>query len=124
MGGVDLINSVMALYRTIVRSKNIIIEIFSLDGPYVCQCLLYRQDATEEDNMPFLDFKIDVQDLLKANKSSGSQVNKIARPKSLSLETEYKSKCKRRPAAPIPTSNVRLDEVGHFAEFSEKKGRT
>lgn len=126
MGGVDLVDSVMALYRTTVRSKKYYHRIFfhMMDLMCVNAWFLYRRDATEADNMPFLDFKIGVvQGLLKANKSLTPKHNKIGRPKSSSLESQHSAKCKRGPAAPIPTSDVRLDEVGHFAEFSEKKGR-
>jgi len=90
----------------------------------VCQCLVpLSTKCYRRRQHAIFRFQDVVQGLLKANKSFDSQVNKIGRSKSSSSETEYKSKCKRGPAAPIPTSDVRLDEVGHFAEFSEKKGK-
>jgi len=72
MGGVDLINSVMTLYRTTVRSKKYYHRILFhlMDLMCVNVWFLYRRNVTEEDNMPFLDFEIGVvQVLLKANKS-------------------------------------------------------
>jgi hypothetical protein len=79
MGGVDLVDSVMALYRTTVRSKKYYHKIFFhlLVLMYVNAWFLYCRDATGEDQISFLNFKIGiVQGLLKADKTSTTVIHK------------------------------------------------
>ncbi|KAF2904705.1 hypothetical protein ILUMI_01469 [Ignelater luminosus] len=46
---------------------------------------------------------------------------KSGRPSEVSINAMYKDKQKTGPAAAIPIEDVRLDKIGHFFEFSEKK---
>jgi hypothetical protein len=47
---------------------------------------------------------------------------KVGRPSILSLKDQHKEKSKNRPAAPLPTLDVPLDQSGHQSSFDEKDG--
>jgi hypothetical protein len=64
-----------------------------------------------------------MQGLIKAKEPISITSRKAGRPSTSSLENQNKDKCKKVPAAAIPTSEVWLDQTGHLPSFEGKKGR-
>jgi hypothetical protein len=63
---------------------------------YVNAWFLYCRDATEEDQISFLNFSIGiVQGFLKADKTSTTVIHEAERPSTSSLEKRYKEKCNK-----------------------------
>ena len=127
MGGVDLLDSLLALYRIPVRSKKWYHRLIFhfIDLLLVQSWLLYRQDAdangvVRKNQLPLLQFKIEVADsLILENKK---KVAKRGRP-SQGIEAEHAAKKTHGPTAPIPSTAVRADDTGYWSVFSEKRGR-
>lgn len=123
MGGVDLLDSLLALYRIPVRSKKYYHKMLfhMLDCAVVQAWLIYRLDAGD-DRLALLDFKLSVaESLLREGKTATS---KRGRP-SMEVETQLLAKKQRAraPLAPLPVKSVRTDSVGHWPRFADKKGR-
>lgn len=71
--------------------------------------------------LPLAEFKMDLAtSLCKAGKK---QLKKRGRPSNGSVEQGIEMKKKRGPSAPTPTQDVRLDEVGHWVFWSQKRQR-
>ena len=128
MGGVDLLDSLLALYRIPVRSKKWYHRLIFhfLDVLLVQSWLLYRRDADasgvpRKSQLPLLQFKIEVADSLVLE-GKAKTAAKRGRP-SLNVAAEHALKQKRGPTAPIPSTSVRADDTGHWPAFSEKRGR-
>ncbi|XP_040072076.1 piggyBac transposable element-derived protein 3-like [Ixodes scapularis] len=129
MGGVDLLDSLISLYRAHLRSKKWYFRIFLhiLDLTAVNAWLLYRRNAeTTSDQptrklMPLAEFKVDLAtSLCKAGKN---QLKKRGRPSNESVEQGIQLKKTRGPSAPCPPQDVRIDQVGHWALWSQKRQR-
>lgn len=117
MGGVDLLDSLISLYRAHLRSKKWYFRIFLhiLDLTAVNAWLLYRRNAeTTSDQptrklMPLAEFKVDLAtSLCKAGKN---QLKKRGRPSNESVEQGIQLKKTRGPSAPCPPQDVRIDQV-------------
>ena len=127
MGGVDLLDSMLALYRIPVRSKKWYHRLIFhfIDLLLVQSWLLYRRYAdangvVRKNQLPHLQFKIEVADsLILENKK---KVAKRGRP-SQGIEAEHAAKKTHGPTAPIRSTAVRADATGHWPVFSEKRGR-
>ncbi|XP_066941424.1 piggyBac transposable element-derived protein 2-like [Macrobrachium rosenbergii] len=127
MGGVDLLDSLLALYRIGLRSKKWYHKFLwhFLDVMLIQAWLLYIRDfdlsgAPKKDKLPLLKFKLEVSDcLLLKGKVPGP---KRGRP-SVSVDDLYRAKAKKGPTVKIPAKPIRTDMIGHFPEFAEKKGR-
>lgn len=126
MGGVDLLDSLLALYRICLRSKKWYHKLLwhFFDMMLIQAWLLYRRDFELTNapgkQLPLLKFKLEVADcLLLKDKECGT---KRGRP-SADVDELYKAKAKRGPTLKIPAKPVRTDMFGHFPEYREKKGR-
>lgn len=127
MGGVDLLDSLIALYRTKIRSKKwyhrIVFHFFDLT--VVQAWLLYRRDSdamgiSQKTQLSLLDFKVNVAlCLTQVNKGT---TKRKGRP-SQSLEVRIEEKRHKGPTAPLPPSSIRLDRFDHWPEMGAPKGR-
>ncbi|KAL3227604.1 hypothetical protein MRX96_024067 [Rhipicephalus microplus] len=117
MGGVDLLDSLISIYRPYLRSKRYYFRVFLhiLDLTAVNAWLLYKRNALSKRDeyaerlLPLADFKMDLAaSLCKAGKTV---VKKRGRPSNESIEQASKEKRKRGPTAPASTKDVRLDQV-------------
>ena len=127
MGGVDLLDSLLALYCIPVRSKKwyhrLLWHFFDLS--LVQSWLMYRREATAnnvpgKEQLSLLQFKLSVaQSLMSENKAKGM---KRGRP-SRDVDEGHRQKAARGPAAALPVTAVRIDGVAHWPVFATKKGR-
>nr|XP_050043543.2 piggyBac transposable element-derived protein 3-like [Dermacentor andersoni] len=129
MGGVDLLNSLISIYRPYLRLKRYYFRVFLhiLDLTTVNAWLLYKRnvmkkrDQYTERLLPLAEFKMDLAaSLCKAGKTA---LKKRGRPSNESVEQASDEKKKRGPSAPTPTQDVRLDQVGHWVLWSKKRQR-
>ncbi|XP_024153448.1 piggyBac transposable element-derived protein 2 isoform X2 [Oryzias melastigma] len=127
MGGVDLLDSLIALYRTKIRSKKWYHRLMFhfIDMTTVTAWLLYKRDCSstgmsKEEQIRLYTFKSYIGESLC--KSGKNLEHKRGRPSS-TIAGEYKEKRKRGPATPIPVPDVRLDATAHWMVMDEKKGR-
>ncbi|XP_049958238.1 piggyBac transposable element-derived protein 2-like [Schistocerca serialis cubense] len=125
---VDLLDSLIALYRIKIWSKKWYLRIVFhlLDLTVVNAWILYRRDCTEcnvrkLDQLSLLEFKVTVAACLCKQNKDGQK--KRGRPSSSSMETAIQLKKKTGSAAPLPEKEVRKDGIGHWPQFSEKRGR-
>ena len=118
MGGVDLADMLIPLYRTNIKSKRWYLKIIfhCIDICKVNGLLLYRRFA-DQTNLPkkkqnkLLKFTIDIAcGLTMSNKVSSTRP--VGRP-SKSLEHEPPSKRGCKASVPIPISDVRYDLLNH-----------
>ncbi|XP_050502828.1 piggyBac transposable element-derived protein 2-like [Diabrotica virgifera virgifera] len=107
MGGVDLMDSLMALYRTKIRSKKwylrIVFHIFFL--AVVNAWLLYRRDTQllgvrKDDELSLLDFKASIAACLC--QEGKERLEKRGRPSLSIIEQEIEQKRKRGLIATLP----------------------
>ncbi|XP_054462494.1 piggyBac transposable element-derived protein 3 [Anoplopoma fimbria] len=122
MGGVDLLDSLIALYRNKIRSKKWYhrIVFHMLDLTLVEAWLLYRRDCQsqipENARLPLLDFKIQVACCLcMENKVSNKRKG---RPSQVVL-----GKKKRGRHSFVPPDPVRRDNTDHWPLQANEKGR-
>ncbi|KAJ8409212.1 hypothetical protein AAFF_G00242330 [Aldrovandia affinis] len=127
MGGVDLLDSLIALYRNKIRSKKWYhrLVFHFLDMIIVTAWLLYRRDCEgtgmkKKKQMKLYTFKSHIAESLC--KSGKSLHRKRGRPSS-KITGQYEEKRRKGPAAPIPVPDVRLDATAHWMIMAEKKGR-
>ncbi|MGH0158816.1 UNVERIFIED_CONTAM: hypothetical protein FKN15_047671 [Acipenser sinensis] len=127
MGGVDLLDSLIALYRNKIKSKKWYhrLVFHFLDMIIVTSWLLYRRDCEgtgmrKKEQMKLYTFKSYIAEGLC--KSGKSLERKKGRPSS-TIAGEYEAKRRKGPAAPIPVPDVRLDATAHWMIMAEKKGR-
>ncbi|XP_059160673.1 piggyBac transposable element-derived protein 3-like [Physella acuta] len=126
MGGVDLLDSLVALYRNPIRSKKwymrIALHIFDL--AVVQSWLIYVQDCKaahipKSAQHSLLEFKREISFCLLNSNPVGKKRGRL----SLQVEAELAKKKKRGPTAPVPSLPVRTDNVGHFPLPVADKGR-
>nr|XP_037282361.1 piggyBac transposable element-derived protein 3-like [Rhipicephalus microplus] len=127
MGGVDLLDSLISIYRPYLRSKRYYFRVFLhiLDLTAVNAWLLYKRNALSKRDeyaerlLLLADFKMDLAaSLCKAGKTV---VKKRGRPSNESIEQA--SQEKKKSGATAPTKDVRLDQVGHWVLWSQKRQR-
>ena len=124
MGGVDLLDSLIALYRTKKWYHRLLFHL--LDMIAVTSWLLYRRDCVsngmkKKEQMRLYTFKSYVAEAL-CKSGKDMQQRKRGRPSS-SIAGDYEEKKRKGPAAPIPVSEVRLDATAHWMVMAEQKGR-
>uniref|UniRef100_UPI00358E218E piggyBac transposable element-derived protein 3-like n=1 Tax=Myxine glutinosa TaxID=7769 RepID=UPI00358E218E len=128
MGGVDLADMLMALYRIGIRPRRWYLRIlyYLIDLSLVNGWLLYRRHLNQKQQkyMPLLDFRAEVANaLIKVGKHADGSSRKRGRP---SLEDGSPP-----PTPPLPpqqrtvtpSADVRLDRLDHFPTHAEKRGR-
>ena len=124
MGGVDLLDSLIALYRTKIRSKKWYhrIVFHMLDFTPVYAWLLYPKNCIDcsikkKDQYSLLKFKTEVADCLcnerKVTRKRGSPSNNF----------DLAEKRLRASSTPVPAPPVRHDNTSHWPIWVEKKGR-
>ena len=130
MGGVDLADMLIALYRITVKTRRLYIKIFwhCIDICKVNAWILYRRHCAEQgipkkNQKSLLKFALELAEMLiLANKAapSGCNLGKSGRPpKRRSLEVS-ESKLGRKPVTPSPHDAVRTDQYGHWPVFRNK----
>ncbi|RXN16689.1 piggyBac transposable element-derived 2-like protein [Labeo rohita] len=113
MGGLDLLDSLIALYRTKIRSKKWYHRLFFhfLDKIVVTCWLLYKRhckcnNLSDAEVMRLYAFKSYIaQGLCK----SGKSLEKKRERPSGGISSDYETKKRQGPTAPIPIPDVRLD---------------
>ena len=130
MGGVDLADMLIALYRITVKTRRWYIKVFwhCIDICKVNASILYRRHCAEQgipkkNQKSLLKFVLELADMLiSVNKAAPSDHNlgKAGRPqKRKSLEVGD-SKLGRKPVTPSPYDAVRTDQYGHWPIFQDK----
>jgi hypothetical protein len=128
MGGVDLLDCLLSLYRIQIRSKKWYHKLIwhFLDMIIVQAWIIYCRDmkksnALKKDIFQLRVFKLKVaNDLMKAGKVMVK--NKRGRS-SKTVENLLIAKRKKGPVALVPEFSTRTDRIDHWPVFSEKKGR-
>lgn len=117
MGGVDLLDSLIALYHNKVRSKKWYHQLVFhfLDMIIVTTWLLYRRDCAgtgmeQKDQMKLYTFKSYIAEGLCM---CGKSLEKKRDCPSQSIAGVYEEKRKKGRTAPIPVQDVLLPEVPH-----------
>lgn len=131
MGGVDLADMLVALYRVRIGVKKSYkrLFLFGIDISAVNAWLLHRRHATQmgiATYPTFLQFRMDiVRSLLKAGKDAKPRGSKVGRPRRSDSLPNNEPVCKRGrvPVQPMPTPDIRFDNVGHFPVFLEKQAK-
>lgn len=127
MGGVDLCDMLLALYRISQRSVKYYMHIFyyCLGVSVANGWLFYRRHSEQKGierkhQLTLLKFKTQVANsLLHSGKSSAV---KRGRP-SLQEDELKQGKRGRHPSVPTPSADIRKDRVGHFPHFADKQQR-
>lgn len=131
MGGVDLADMLIALYRIAVKTHRWYIKVFwhCVDICKVNAWLLYRRDCNlleipKRKQQSLLQFSCQISEgLIKVNKAStnaGTPGRPRKRKSNDSATTDNRG---RKPVQPEPTSCSRLDQVGHWPVPEKKRGR-
>ena len=130
MGGVDLMNSLIGLYRNKIRSKKYYHRLLFhfLDMTVVNCWILYRRDCKDfgvppKNEMALFEFKQRIAECL-VKEGKCAEPKKVGRPSSSSIEADHLSKKRKGHATnPIPQKNIRLDSTGHWPLAKERRGR-
>ncbi|KAH9639642.1 hypothetical protein HF086_009095 [Spodoptera exigua] len=114
MGGVDLADMLISLYRTPLKSRRWYLGIFAqlLDMCINNAWLLYRRDNRPKISLK--DFRYDVYESLRA---SGRI---IEQPGDLVDIANVRKIQKPKPVTNRPVDSVRFDNLGHFPDIQEK----
>ena len=126
MGGVDLADMLIALYRSPMKTHQWYLKVLihCVDIWKVNSWLLYRRYANQlsipkRNQMTLLKFSSMIADgLLFEGKPVDRPVGRPPKRKSLENVTEGK---RRRVVTPTPSNCSRTDETGHWQVFRDKK---
>lgn len=129
MGGVDLADMLIALYRTKIKTRRWYLKVLfhCIDIAKVNAWILYRRHCDQraiprKKQMSLLQFSLEISHgLMKVGKSS--QKRSLGRPSNAKNSGERCEKRGRKPVAALPTRDVRHDNIHHWPEHSEKKSR-
>ena len=128
MGGVDLADMLIALYRIEVKTKRWFIKVFwhLVDICKVNGWLLYRRHSRQlglpgAKQKPFLQFCTEIATAL-INIKKAPQSSRLGRPKKRP-STEANSHGGKRAAEPTPINDIRYDQTGHWPLPSAYKKR-
>ena len=128
MGGVDLFDSLIGLYRIKLRSKKYYHRIFFhfLDLSVVTAWLSYRKDCDEmgisvNKGKTLMEFKLAISNALA--KEGQFVARRRGRPSTGVEITHDIKKARGHNTKPIPPKCVRRDHVDHLPIFKEKRGR-
>ena len=129
MGGVDRLDHIIALYRSWIRLRKFYHKIFFHFVDMMCATAWreYREDAAKlgcfaaaAAGISLLNFKTEIAEAFCKQGKTAWKRN--GRP-SCTVEQDFEAKRKRGPAKPILGESVRKDQVTHFPEFVQNKGR-
>ena len=132
MGGVDLVDMLIALYRCKVKTKrwHLLLIFHCVDIAKVNAWLLYRRFCNQlsipaKQQMPLLKFVSKLSNaLIKAGKL-GTNTARAGRPskrRSVGSDSEAPKKG-RAPVVALPTQDSRYDQCHHWPEHKEQKNR-
>ena len=129
MGGVDLLDALIGMYRIKLRSKKYYHRIFFhlVDMVVVNSWLIYRRDCNdlelpENKQLSLLEFKNSIS-LTLAKEGQVIYTKKRGR-KSISVEDALAAKkMKGHNTKSIPLKSVRHDNTDHFPIYKKKRGR-
>ena len=119
MGGVDLLDGRLSLYRIHIRSKKwydkLLYHFFAI--AVVQLWLLYLRDLMflsipEIEWMPLRSLKMSIANS-PLMKDKNQRERTPGRPSTSRLEKDLSAKKKRGPASPIPNKSIRLDSFAH-----------
>ena len=128
MGGVGLLDSLIGLYRTKIRSKKYYHRIFYhfLDVTVVTSWLLYEKDYEDFcvpkcKQLTLLQFKHCIAESLFRE---GKSVTAIKREWPSFVDKNYQiKKAKSTNSKPKPDKSIRHDNTDHFPIYKEKRGK-
>lgn len=112
MGGVDLTDMLIALYRTVLKGLSWYLPLVSqlLDICVTNSWILYRRNIGSEKIMS-----------LKKNRyyigKKLSLLHRTTKKHTENVEGPSPSKIIRAPVGPRPSTEIRSDQLGHFANF-------
>lgn len=121
MGGIDLNDQLVAIYRTDIGTKKYYLRVFQhlLDVCVVNAWLLYRRHCSQrvdEAHMTLLNFRMDVaSSLIKYGKHIAKR---RGRPSKAALAAETK---KPKVVQATPTTDVRYDGLSHWPETANRQ---
>ena len=126
MGGVDLADMLISLYRTTIKSKRWYLKIIfhCVDICKVNAWLLYRRHCNQRGilkrkQLTLLQFTSHISEhLIKFKANASIKVSNVGRPKR-SLSPPKKKEKRGRPA-PLPVSSVRMDSTCHWPIHGKK----
>lgn len=128
MGGVDLLDGLIAYYRIGIRSKKYYLRFFFhfMDMVLVNGWLLYRkhcecQKINKKDQIDLLEFRTQIAAALCYEGKSNEK--KRGRPSTDTVEAEITKKRHRGPTAEMPEFNCRKDKTGHWPVMYEGRQR-
>ena len=121
MGGVDLFDSLISLYRIKIRSKKWYLRIVFHLLHLICveAWLLYRRDCVKSGvtkEMPLLDFKSELAQCLTVAPIK----RKVGRRPSTDVEVQLEAKRHRGPTAAVPPPAIRLDQKSHWPTYAKR----
>ena len=133
MGGVDLADMLIALYRIKVKTRRWYQKIFwhCVDIAKVNAWLLYRRHSSQRgipkrQQLPLLKFSTAIAEgLISANKvQPQATAGRPGRPtKRKSCDVETRAKCGKTATVPMPNEVARFDQLGHWPEHQSNRGR-
>ena len=132
MGGVDLADMLIALYRCKVKTKRwyLVLIFHALDIAKVNAWLLYRRfcnqlGVSNRKHKSLLVFMCKLADALIHSNKPNSVPRPVGRPakRSLSLDNEVTPKRGRVPKSALPDPDSRFDLVGHWPEYRAEKNK-
>ena len=128
MGGADLLDSLIGLYKIKLRSKKYYHRIFFhlIDLTVVTAWLLYKRDCDgfgilKQKQKSLLDFRCCIAEAMSKENQDFSK--KRGRPSTAVEVVHQEKKARGHNTKPIPQASVRHDNVDHFPAYKEKRGR-
>lgn len=121
MGGVDLLDSIVGRYKIKMRSRKWYMRLFYhlIDITVINAWLLYRRNNQNKTVMKLADFRLEVASTLC--KIGPPTSSKRGRPSENQKNIDLK---RLKPnVTPVPTKDVRLDNIGHFPKWNETRLR-
>ena len=126
MGGVDLADMLISLYRTTIKTKRWYLKLLfhCVDIAKVNAWLIYRRHCDQmrvpkKSQLSLLKFTMSIASALTTARTVTRLVGRPSNRQSTDETTAPKRKC---PTS-IPVMDVRYDNIGHWPEFREKKNK-
>ena len=132
MGGVDLADMLIALYRCKIKTKRwyLVLLFHAVDIAKVNAWLLYRRFCSQmnvpvKKQLSLLDFVAQLSEGLINTGKLGRSKQAVGRPKKRSSQQlpEQQPKRGRAPKTLLPDVDSRYDQLGHWACYDGKKNR-